>query len=199
MSSKKLPLSFYKHNTEKVAKNLLGKLLVRILEDGTRLSGLIVETEAYLGIKDKACHTFGGRKTEKTRSMYLDGGHSYIYFIYGMYYCFNVVTCDEKQPEAVLIRALEPIEGLDRMKRFRKQKDLFALTSGPGKLCQALNINRELDGLSLRDSQLFIEKSDYLKKFEIISRPRIGIHYAEEAKKLPLRFYVKGNKFVSKS
>lgn len=111
---------FYQRNTETVAIELLGKKLVHCIGN-QRISGIITETEAYLGLKDKACHTYGGRKTDKTRSMYLHGGHAYVYFIYGKYFCFNVVTLTDQHPEAVLIRALEPLESIDTMKQFRKK------------------------------------------------------------------------------
>lgn len=188
---------FYQRDTETIAKELLGKKLVHCLGN-QRISGLITETEAYLGIKDKACHTYGGRKTDKTKSMYLHGGHAYVYFIYGKYFCFNVVTLTDQHPEAVLIRALEPLEGIDTMKQFRKKDKIKDLTTGPGKLCQAMGINKSHDGLSLMNSEITIEEHLTISEAQIVAKPRIGIHYAQEAKDWPLRFYIKDNLFISK-
>lgn len=192
------PPSFYQQNTIKVAKDLLGKKLVRIYR-GKRISGIITETEAYLGISDKAAHSYGGRKTERVKPMYLDGGHAYVYFIYGMYYCFNVVTRTTNHPEAVLIRSLEPLDNIDQMKKFRKTDVLKNLTTGPGKLAQALNITKKLSGISLTEHTLFIEDYKKIAPKNIIAKPRIGIDYAEEAKDWPLRFYIKDSQFISKS
>ena len=192
-----LPQSFYKLGTEKVAKELLGKKLVRVYK-GKRISGIITETEAYLGLIDKGCHSYGGKMTERLKTMYLDGGYSYVYFIYGMYFCFNVVTRSPAHPEAVLIRALEPLEGVDLMKSFRKQDNIKNLTTGPGKLCQALNITKDQNALPLTEGQIFIEDHKKMKPSQIIARPRIGIDYAEEAKDWPLRFYIKDSQFISK-
>ncbi len=192
-----LPQSFYQRGTEKVAKELLGKKLVRIYK-GKRISGIITETEAYLGLIDKGCHSYGGKITERLKTMYLNGGYSYVYFIYGMYFCFNVVTRSPAHPEAVLIRALEPAEGVNLMKEFRKQDNIKNLTTGPGKLAQALMITKEQNGISLDGNQLFIEDSPRISPSKIIARPRIGIDYAEEAKDWPLRFYIKDSQFISK-
>jgi DNA-3-methyladenine glycosylase len=192
-----LPLSFYKQNTKKIAKDLLGKKLVRIYK-GKPISGIITETEAYLGVDDRAAHSYGGRDTPRVQSMYLDGGHSYVYFIYGLYFCFNVVTRTAKHPEAVLIRALEPLDGIDLMKKFRKKDDLKSLTTGPGKLAQALNITKELNGVLLNSPQIFIEDHIKVPKSQIIAKPRIGVDYAKEAKDWPLRFYIKDSQFISK-
>lgn len=192
-----LPQSFYNQSTKTVAKKLLGKKLVRIYK-GKRISGIITETEAYLGLIDKGAHSYGGKITERLKTMYLDGGHSYVYFIYGMYFCFNVVTRSPAHPEAVLIRALEPLEGIEYMKSFRRQDNLKNLTTGPGKLAQALKITKQLNGVSLRDEELFIEDREDIPRSKIIARPRIGIDYAEEAKDWPLRFYIKDSHFISK-
>lgn len=175
----------------------MGKKLVRTYK-GKRISGIITETEAYLGLIDKGCHSYGGKITERLKTMYLDGGHAYVYFIYGMYYCFNVVTRTHAHPEAVLVRALEPLEGIDLMRSFRQQDNLKNLTTGPGKLAQALKITKEQNGLSLLEDQIFIEDHIKIPASKIISRPRIGIDYAEEAKDWPLRFYIKDNQFISK-
>jgi DNA-3-methyladenine glycosylase len=194
-----LPLDFYKRDTTKVAKELLGKILVHLTPDGKRVAGRIVETEAYLGIKDRACHSFGDRKSVRTQPLYLGGGHSYVFLIYGMHYCFNVVTQKQGVPEAVLIRALEPVEGIDIMRARRpKAKKDVELTSGPGRLCSALQIDRNCDSLLLDQGSLFIEEAPKLKPSMIEASPRIGVDYAGEAALWPLRFSEKGNVFVSK-
>lgn len=187
--------SFYQRDTETVAKKLLGKKLVRIYK-GQRISGIIVETEAYLGIKDKAAHSYGGKVTSRTKTMYLPGGHSYVYFIYGMYHCLNVVTRTTKHPEAVLIRALEPVEGIELMKKFRKTENIKNLTSGPGKLCRALNIDKTHNALKLfEQGDLFIENGK--NGHAIAKSARINIDYAEEAIDWGLRFFIKNNPHVS--
>ena len=197
----RLSSAFYRQDTEVVAKKLLGQRLVHV-HRGKRVSGIITETEAYLGCIDKACHTFGGRRTPRVKSMYLEGGHAYIYLIYGMYFCFNVVTRTETEPEAVLIRALEPVEGIEQMVRWRNLgkgvSQPHKLTTGPGKLCKALNITRELDGENLGGETLFIEKEKNIPADQIVARPRVGIDYAQEAKHWPLRFYIKDNTYISK-
>ena len=146
-----LEQAFFTRDTIQVARELLGCDLVRRIGDVT-LVGRIVETEAYLGVKDPCCHSFKGVLTNRTQSMYLPGGYSYVYFIYGMYHCFNVVTQMEGEPEAVLVRALKPIGGLVRMKKNRGQERLTNLCSGPGKLCQALEITKSLNGKKLKSS-----------------------------------------------
>ena len=141
----KLPLDFYRQKTAVVAKKLLGKTLVHIV-NGQRISGIITETEAYLGTTDRACHTFGDRRTTRTEAMYLPGGHSYVYFIYGMYNCFNVVTRDEKSPEAVLIRALEPVDGIEHfvlavnIPPFGEQLTAFLLRKAGSKVIEVLSV-----------------------------------------------------------
>lgn len=195
--SKIVNSSFYLGETKTVARELIGKILVRILPNGSRLTGRIVETEAYLGAKDPACHSFGLRKTKRIESMYLKGGHSYVYLIYGMYYCFNVVTREKNEPEAVLIRALEPLEGVNIMFRNRKVTREQDLCSGPGKLCQAMGIDRSFDGLLLKSSPLLIEGGDG-SKFDLISSPRIGIPGKGVASSWKLRFHVKDSTFVTK-
>lgn len=193
----KLKSDFYLQNTKTVAQELLGKTLVRIYKNKI-LSGKIVETEAYLGIKDKAAHSYNNRKTPRTKTMYMHGGHTYVYFIYGMYYCLNAVTQKEGTPEAVLIRALEPIEGIEQMKKFRNNTDLKNLTSGPGKLCQALKIDKTLNAYSLNSDDIFILDNNGVTKSKILATPRIGVDYAEEAAQWKLRYTIKDNKFASK-
>jgi DNA-3-methyladenine glycosylase len=179
-------------------------VLVRCLPDGRRLSGRIVEVEAYLGIRDRAAHSFGGRKTARNASMWLDGGHAYVYFTYGMHWCVNVVAEREGIPTACLIRALEPLEGLDEMRRRRavkvppervRDRDLC---SGPAKLTQALAIDRALDGADLveSDSLYIVGKGT---SAVIASSARIGVGYAKEWASKPLRFFLAGNPNVSMS
>lgn len=195
----KLSRAFYRQDTTSVARKLIGKRLVHLV-NGRRLAGIIVETEAYLGINDPACHTYGGRVTPRTHAMYLNGGHSYVYRIYGMYLCFNVVTRTTQHPEAVLIRAVEPEAGLAlaHMQLLRPVKSLTDLASGPAKLCQAMGIDIECNTLDLLDSKLWIENAKRIRTDQIIARPRIGIDYAGPARKWPLRFYWQGNPHISK-
>ncbi len=202
----KLSRRFYNRETLTVAKKLLGKVLVHEF-NGEKISGKIVEVEAYKGIADKAAHSYRGRKTKRVEAMYGESGHAYVYFIYGMYNCMNVVTREKGVPQAVLIRAVEPLEGLDTMSmnRYNKlykdlsKKQIRNLTSGPGKLCIALSIDRTLDKQDLCGNILYIEeRENNNNNFEIIESKRIGIDYAEEAKDYLWRFYIKNNPFVSK-
>lgn len=189
---KKLPLTFYQQDTTKVACELLGKKLVH-KKNNQITSGIIIETEAYLGIEDPACHTFEGRKTPKVASMYKHGGHAYVYFIYGIHFCFNVVTENEHKPEAVLIRALFPVEGINLMRqrrKFNESRPNKDLCSGPGKLAQAMAFDRSTDGVLLTSSELWIEEEISFSAVEknIITSERVGIDYAGDAKFWPLRF-----------
>ncbi|MEJ5165600.1 MAG: DNA-3-methyladenine glycosylase [Thermoanaerobaculia bacterium] len=188
-----LPQEFYKNKTILIAKQLLGAYLVRTL-DNKRLVGKIVETEAYLGFKDPACHSYKG-KTERCKVMFWEGGHFYVYFIYGFYHCLNVVTEKEGVPEAVLIRALEPVEGVEIMRKLRKGKK--NLTSGPGVLCEAFKIDRSFNGHPVWEKPLQIFKP-LNRDFKIVQKERIGVDYAGEAKRWKLRFYIKNNPYVSK-
>ncbi|QQY79587.1 DNA-3-methyladenine glycosylase [Keratinibaculum paraultunense] len=200
----KLDKNFYMRDTLIVAKELLGKILVRNV-DGKLLKGKIVETEAYLGLKDKAAHSYGGRRTKRVETMYGEPGRAYVYFIYGMYYCFNIVTKEKGIPEAVLIRAIEPLEGIDEMAKNRFGKPYGQLnkyqrenlTNGPGKLSMAFNIDKTLDKEKLWGNKLYLEEG-ICEDFNIIETTRIGIDYAEEAKYFPYRFYIEGNPHVSK-
>lgn len=204
--AKKLPQKFYFQDTVPLAKALLGKRLVRMWR-GKRLSGIIVETEAYLGAIDAAAHTFKGR-TERNKSMYLEGGHAYVYFIYGMHYCINVVAKRAGEPEAVLIRALAPERDspgpaqerslrLDQERSLPKGKPALAM-NGPGRLCKALRITKALDGESLRGETIFIEEAKGPEAEEIGAAERIGVDYAGEAAGWPLRFYWKGSPYLSR-
>lgn len=200
---KKLDREFYNRDSLIVAKELLGKILVHEI-DGHKISAKIVEVEAYMGVNDKAAHSYGGRRTPRVEVMYGEPGFSYVFIIYGMYHCFNIVTREAGIPQAVLIRAVEPLEGFELMaqNRFNKSFDelnksqVIGLTNGPGKLCKALLINKEQNGEDLCGNKLYVlegEKED----FETISSKRVGIDYAEEAKDFLWRFYIKDNKYVS--
>jgi DNA-3-methyladenine glycosylase len=189
-----------------LARRLLGQSLVRVLDDGTRLAGIIVETEAYLGAHDRGAHTFNGRRTPRNQSMYLPGGHAYVYFTYGMHFCMNVVCGAQSEGTAVLLRALEPIEGIDRMREMRGDAaDLRNLCSGPGRLTQALGIDRSLDGESMLTSpRLFIgrlRRRVLPERLIGVSR-RIGLNPSPRAAGAwaarRLRFYVRGNPHVSR-
>lgn len=198
--SGKLDRDFYHMDVIKLAKALLGKVFVH-MENNTRLSGMIVETEAYLGIPDKAAHTVGGRRTQRNESMWLDGGTLYVYFTYGMHHCMNIVAQQCDQPVAVLIRALEPIDGKDVMYSRRKvAKHDHQLCSGPAKLCQALNISREQDGIDLvTDANIWIEDHNIkVPGKHITTGPRIGVQYAQEWAEKPYRFWIKDHPCVSK-
>jgi len=188
----KLRREFYNRPTLKVAKDLLGKYLV-VDKNGTKLSGKIVETEAYRGHYDPASHAYGGM-TPRNRIMFGEPGRAYVYFTYGMYYCLNIITERKGFPAAVLIRALEPIEGIEIMRRRRKKEKLEDLTSGPGKLCQAMGVDKLLNGADLIGKTIYAEdRSEAAEK--IISTIRIGI---DEGKEKKWRFYLKGNRFISR-
>ena len=189
----RLQRDFFNRNTQVVAKELLGKYLVRKTNKG-ELIGKIVEVEAYLGPNDKACHCYNYKKTEKTKVMYMQPGTIYVYYIYGMYFCLNVITEPEGIPCAVFIRQLYPIDGIDLMKENRRAKigkNYKNLTDGPSKLCMAMNITKEefngKDSCS-PNSKLFFTLGKKVNDNEIISHKRIGIDYAEEDKDLLLRF-----------
>jgi DNA-3-methyladenine glycosylase len=156
--------------------------------------GRIVEVEAYLGERDAACHSSRGR-TSRTAVMFGPGGHAYLYLIYGFHHCLNVVTRGEGEAEAVLIRALEPVEGSDVMRKNRKGRP--NLCSGPGVLCQALGIDRSLNGHPLSKPPLYLSPGPRVPKEGVGVSPRIGVAYAGEAAEWPLRFFIKGNPFVS--
>lgn len=200
----KLGRNFFERDGRVVAKELLGKILVRKYEEKV-LIGKIVETEAYIGEIDKACHAYGGRKTPKIMPLYSTCGIAYVYSIYGMYHCFNVITGEENDPQGVLIRAVEPIEGLDEISKNRfkktfnelKKKEILNLTSGPSKLCIAFNIDKGLNTHSIFSDGLYIGSFSGIEKFEIVKSKRIGIDYSEEAKDFLWRYYIKNNKFVS--
>jgi len=180
-----------------VARDLLGCLLVVPTRTGRRVSGRIVETEAYRGPEDRASHAYGGRRTARTETMYGAGGTAYVYFVYGMYHQFNVVTNAAEVPHAVLVRALEPVEGVDLMRRRRGRARPRDLASGPGKLCIALGIDRGFDRADLRGDRVWIEAGAALRAREIASGPRVGIDYAGAWAARPWRFWVRESPCVS--
>jgi DNA-3-methyladenine glycosylase len=196
----KLPADFYTHaDVVTVARRLLGTRLVVPTRDGRRVAGIIVETEAYQGPEDRASHAYAGRRTRRTETMYARGGTAYVYFVYGMYHQFNVVTNTADVPHAVLVRALEPVEGLDLMRRRRAGEPDRNLTSGPGKLCIALGIDRRLDGADLRGERIWLERARRVAPAAIAAGPRVGIDYAREWAARPWRFWLRGNPFVSRA
>ncbi len=189
-----LDRSFYGRDTVIVAKELLGKILVRRINDKL-LSGIIVETEAYRSSDDPASHSYKGI-TNRNKVMFEEVGYSYVYFTYGNYYCLNIVAKDKNSDAgAVLIRAIEPLEGIDIMKENRN-KDLYELTNGPGKLTKALMIDKRLNGLDLTKEGILYVRDNNINNIEIISTPRIGIKTALDKY---WRFYINGNRFVSKA
>lgn len=193
----KIKREFYTRDGISVAKDLLGKVLVKRHKDEL-LKGRIVETEAYLGPEDKGSHAYEGRKTKRTNAMYGIGGTSYVYLIYGMYYCFNVVANIEDVPHAVLVRALEPMEGIEEMMHLRGIGGGNHLTSGPGKLCEALGITKDDNNVDMVISDdMWIEDDGYIPE-RVRESKRIGIDYAREYRDKPWRYYIDGNPWVSK-
>jgi len=195
----KLPRSFYLQDTVSVARALLGCVLWRRLEHGQLLAARIVETEAYLGANDPASHSRRGLRSARNASMYLEGGHAYVYFTYGMHWCLNVVTQEQDVAEAVLLRGAEPVRGIEvlRERRPKARKD-WELMNGPGKICMALDVDRRLDGESLRGSSLWITDRDPDVSDDAIAvSPRVGIDNSGEAAAWPLRFFLRGNRNVS--
>jgi DNA-3-methyladenine glycosylase len=197
----RLTRGFFRRDPVTVAKELLGQRLVRIV-DGIRLAGLIVETEAYLGIEDRAAHSFGGRRTRRTETMYGDGGTAYVFLNYGIHCLLNVVTETAGVPSAVLLRAFEPREGIETMFRLRPAaKSLIEIGSGPGKLGAAMAIDRSLDKEDFVVSgRLFIERarSGRISSRSFVRTSRIGVEYAQDWSNKPLRFYMRGNQHVSR-
>jgi DNA-3-methyladenine glycosylase len=196
-----LPREFYLRDARDVARDLLGKELVRESPEGTT-SGIIVETEAYMGVADRASHAFGGKLSRRTAIMYEDGGRAYIYLIYGMYWCLNITAREAGVPECVLIRALQPVTGLDLMRSRRYAvagKRPANLANGPGKLCLALGIDGSLYGEDLCGNVLFVRERPATDPKEITASPRVNIDYAGEAKHHEWRYSLKGNPHVSRS
>lgn len=205
---RKLAREFYtRSDTLQIARDLLGKILVVPTVYGTRISGMIVETEAYLGVEDKAAHSYGNRCTKRTETMFAEGGTVYIFFIYGMYFQFNIVAGQLGTPHAILIRAVEPVEGIEVMRDRRNAKSAKSslskmpdknLTSGPGKLCIAFGIDKSFNNEDLSGNRIWLEEGEKISADEITCGRRIGIDYAEEYAEKPWRFWVKGNLFVSR-
>ena len=196
----KLPPSFYL-NTDVVylAKSLIGKYLFTCI-DGITTGGYIVETEAYNGAIDRASHAFGNRNTPRTSTMFMEGGIAYVYLCYGIHEMFNVVTSVEGQPHAILIRAIDPTDGIEAMLWRRNMETLKPnITRGPGSVAKALGISRAINAISLQEDTLWIEDRGLaIPDEEIASGPRVGVDYAGDDALLPYRFYVKGNVYVSK-
>ena len=198
MAMSRLSRDFFIRDTLTVAHELLGQRLVRVL-DGKRLSGRIVEVEAYIGEGDRASHARCG-PTQRNAAMFGRPGHAYVYFIYGMYHCFNVVTEREDTPAAVLVRALEPLEGVELMRVRRSGRPDAQLTGGPARLCQALEIDRRFDGADLcaPDALLFLEEGAAVPDEAVVTGPRIGVRGDEVALTVPWRFYVRDSRYVSR-
>ena len=196
MPAKKLPRSFYARPALDVAADLLGKVLVRKL-DGVTLSGKIVETEAYVGPHDLACHASKGH-TPRTSVMFGPPGYAYVYMIYGFYFCLNVVTEPLGYQAAVLIRAVEPLENVDLMRQLRNNPERETnIASGPGKLCMAMSIDKGLNGADLLGTTIWIEDRK-LDPGPMRTSPRVGVDYAGEYKDKPWRFFVDGSPHVSR-
>lgn len=195
-----LPEEFYlREDVVTIAKDLLGKLIETRI-DGVLTSGIIVETEAYAGVKDKASHAFGDRRTKRTEVMYSKGGTAYVYLCYGIHHLFNVVTNVKDIPHAVLVRAVEPVDGIETMLRRRgKEKLQPQLTAGPGAMSQALGITTNYTGVSLLNSEILIKDiGKAIPAKNIVSGTRVGVAYAGEDAYAPYRFSIKTNKYVSK-
>lgn len=201
--NKNIDQDFFLSDAITLAKNLLGKILVRKI-NGQEIKARIVETEAYMGVIDRASHSYGFKKTARTLPLYNIGGTAYVYLIYGMYYCFNIVASNKDNPQAVLIRAVEIISGHDIAKSYlafnNRNKNPELWTNGPGKLSLALKINCDLNQKYLLSNDLLtIISDDFLvSESDIIAAKRIGIDYAGEDKNHLWRFYLKNNRFVSK-
>ena len=196
---KKLSRKFYlSTDTLQIARDLIGKILVVPTVDGRRVSGMVVETEAYLGAIDKAAHSYKNRRTKRTETMFSIGGTVYIFFVYGMYFQFNVVVGEKDSPHAILIRAIEPIDGVEVMRERRGAMKDKNLTSGPGKLCIALGVDKTFNGADLLSEKVWLEEFKTFSDAEISKGKRIGIDYAEEFAEKPWRFWLKNNDFVSR-
>jgi DNA-3-methyladenine glycosylase len=196
----KLPESFYLNNDVlHLTRNLIGKYLFTCI-DGVITGGYIVEAEAYNGIIDRASHSYGNRLTPRTKTMFMQGGIAYVYLCYGIHEMFNVVTSVEGQPHAILIRAIQPTEGIEEMLFRRSMEKLKPnITQGPGSVARALGISRVINAISLQSDTLWLEDRGLtFKNEEIAAVSRVGVAYAGEDALLPYRFYVKGNPYVSK-
>jgi len=196
----KLPLHFYQSDDViSIARALLGKQISTYI-DGNLTAGIIVETEAYMGITDKASHAYNGRLTNRTKTMFEEGGITYVYLCYGIHSLLNVITGPKDTPHAVLLRAIEPVTGIDIMLQRRKMAALKPnITKGPGAMSQALGVDRNINAMDLQDDIIWIEDVNYpLNKKQIVATTRIGIDYAGEDALLPWRFYIRDNIYVSR-
>lgn len=201
MKGSLLDKAFYiREDALTISRELLGKVLVTHLEKGCVTAGRIVETEAYIAPDDKASHAFNFKKTKRTTTMFREGGTAYVYLCYGIHALFNVITHEEGMPHAILIRAIEPLEGIDIMQRRRKkEKKDRTLTAGPGCVSQSLGITTDYNGYSLLGNKIWIEDRGLeVKKSDIQSGPRVGIQYAGEYKDKPWRFKIRANEWTSK-
>lgn len=194
----KIPRSFYQSaDTLQLSRGLLGKVLLTKIPGEGVTSGVIVETEAYCGAEDRASHAYGNRRTKRTETMFSLGGVAYVYLCYGMHSLFNIVTHAEGMPHAILIRAVEPLEGVERqLERRGMRKPERRLTAGPGVLCKALGISREQDGMPLDGDLVWLEDRG-LEVGEVIASPRVGVDYAQQDAKLPYRFRVAESAWTS--
>ena len=195
-----LPRAFYRRSAAEVSRDLLGRYLVRELA-GERMVLRIVETEAYLGAIDRAAHTWAGRRTARNEAMYLAGGHAYVYFIYGMHFCLNVVTGPAEEAQAVLLRAGEPIAGEAHMQVLRGLTGNVRpgqVAGGPARLCEALAVDREFNAAALWRGPLRIVTGEPVAPAAIVVGPRVGVDYAGEAASWALRFAIRGNAHVSR-
>ena len=203
----KVTQDFYNRDAHEVARDLLGKLLVRRTSEGI-VKGRIVEVEVYKGTvesRDQACHAYPMKRTSRTEIMFGEAGHAYIYLIYGMYSCLNLVCNEVDVPECVLIRALEPVEGLELMRTRRGQQKPYAMCSGPGKLCQALSLTRTENGMSLCGDELYVEEDEGIytekalrkERLQIAVSKRINIDYAGEAKEFLWRYTIEDHSYLS--
>lgn len=194
-SAGRLGRAFYARPVLHVARELVGQVLVHELPDGT-VAGRIVETEAYRGPEDRAAHSFGGRRTARTEAMFGPAGHAYVFFVYGMHWHFNVVAARVGEPHAVLVRAVEPLEGAEHMAARRGiSAERVALTNGPGKLCEAFGIDRSRYGADLCSGPLYVARG---ARTRVARSPRIGIDYAGSWAARPWRFFEPANPWVSK-
>lgn len=200
MANQKLPASFYRRSdVVPLARELIGKVICTKTKNKPITSGIIVETEAYCGRDDKACHANNGTRTDRTKTMYQPGGIAYIYLCYGIHHLINVVTNVEGMADAILIRAIQPIQGVPIMQQRRNNNNTNArLTGGPGRLTQALDITTDFDGIDLRGDKIWIEdRGISFSDEELIATTRVGVDYAGDDAQLPWRFYPAGNKWVS--
>jgi len=201
MSSRKLTASFFlRPDVVKISRDLLGKGLFTRIGGKVVTGGIIVETEAYAAPHDRASHAYGNKHTRRTEVMYRRGPVAYVYLCYGLHWLFNIITNIEGVPHAVLIRAIQPVEGIDLMlERRRKEKDDRRITSGPGAVAQALGICGRHTGASLVGREIWLEKGGAVSPAMVCASPRIGVAYAGQDARLPWRFYIRENSYVSRA